>query len=110
MCEIDFIPRAMTTSTAQLLEQYSNQRVLVLTMDGRIFIGVVKGFDQQCNLILTKCSERIFSTNEGVESMEHGMYIVRGDNVASIGEIDDDIDAAVNWEEIRAEPLNTIRY
>ena len=100
----------MSTSTAQLLEQYSNQKVLVLTMDGRVLLGVVKGFDPQCNLILTKCSERIFSVNEGVDLLEHGMYIVRGDNVASIGELDDEIDATVNWAEIQAEPLKTIRY
>jgi U6 snRNA-associated Sm-like protein LSm8 len=100
----------MSTSTAQLLEQFSNQRVIVLTMDGRVLLGIVKGFDPQCNLILTKCTERIFSTNEGVDTMEHGMYIVRGDNVASIGEIDEDIDAAVNWSEIQAEPLRPIRY
>lgn len=100
----------MSTSTAQLLEQYSNQKVLVLTMDGRVLLGVVKGFDPQCNLILTKCSERIFSANEGVDLLEHGMYIVRGDNVASIGELDDEIDATVNWAEIQAEPLKTIRY
>jgi U6 snRNA-associated Sm-like protein LSm8 len=100
----------MSTSTAQLLEQYSNQKVLVLTIDGRVLLGVVKGFDPQCNLILTKCSERIFSVNEGVDLLEHGMYIVRGDNVASIGELDDEIDATVNWAEIQAEPLKTIRY
>ena len=100
----------MATSTAQLLEQYSNQRVIVMTMDGRVLLGVVKGFDPQCNLVLTKCTERIFSSGQGVDTMEHGMYIVRGDNVASIGEIDEDIDAAVNWAEIQAEPLRTIRY
>jgi len=100
----------MATSTAQLLEQYSDQRVIVLTMDGRVLLGVVKGFDPQCNLILTKCTERIFSTREGVDTMEHGMYIVRGDNVASVGEIDEDIDAAVNWAEIQAGPLTSIRY
>ena len=100
----------MATSTAQLLEQYSDQRVMVSTMDGRVLLGIVKGFDPQCNLILTKCSERIFSLSEGVDTMEHGMYIVRGDNVASIGEVDEDVDAAVNWTEIQAEPLKTIRY
>ena len=97
-------------STAQLLEQFSNQRVIVSTMDSRVLVGVVNGFDPQCNLFLTKCKERIFSASRGVEIMEHGMYIVRGDNVATIGEMDDSIESEVKWEEIVAEPLNPIRY
>jgi U6 snRNA-associated Sm-like protein LSm8 len=97
-------------STAQLLEQFSNQRVIVSTMDSRILVGIVHGFDPQCNILLAKCKERIFSASAGVEVMEHGMYIVRGDNISTIGEIDDTVDSEVNWEDVVAEPLKPIRY
>ena len=43
--------------------------------------GLMKGFDQSTNLILSQCHERIFSLQDGVETVELGLYIVRGDNV-----------------------------
>jgi len=97
-------------STGQLLEQFANQRVIISTMDSRVLIGIVHGYDSQCNIVLVKCKERIFSSSRGVDIMEHGMYIVRGDNVATIGEIDENIDGEIHWEEVVAEPLKPIRY
>lgn len=46
------------------------------------------GNDQVQNLILNECSEYIFSEEENVEQVELGLYIVRGDNVAVVGEFD----------------------
>ena len=97
-------------STAQLLESFLNQPVIVSTNDGRVLTGRVSGFDPQCNLVLSKCVERIFSAEEGVEKQDHGLFIVRGDNVATIGEIDETVDADIQWEDVKAEPLKPVKH
>lgn len=43
--------------------------------------GELKGFDQTTNVILTGSTERVYSLEEGVEEVELGLYIVRGDNI-----------------------------
>ncbi|OXB54218.1 hypothetical protein ASZ78_012110 [Callipepla squamata] len=70
--------------------------------------GTLKGFDQTINLILDESHERVFSSSQGVEQVVLGLYIVRGDNVAVIGEIDEETDSALDLGNIRAEPLNSV--
>lgn len=43
--------------------------------------GELKGFDQTTNVILSHSSERVYSMDEGVEEVELGLYVVRGDNI-----------------------------
>lgn len=38
----------------------------------------------------------VFSSSQGVEQVVLGLYIVRGDNVAVIGERDEETDSALN--------------
>ncbi|XP_063252808.1 LSM8 homolog, U6 small nuclear RNA associated isoform X1 [Prinia subflava] len=82
--------------------------VAVITSDGRMIVGTLKGFDQTINLILDESHERVFSSSQGVEQVVLGLYIVRGDNVAVIGEIDEETDSALDLGNIRAEPLNSV--
>ncbi|XP_054624845.1 LSM8 homolog, U6 small nuclear RNA associated isoform X2 [Dunckerocampus dactyliophorus] len=70
--------------------------------------GTLKGFDQTINLILDESHERVFSSSQGVEQVVLGLYIVRGDNVAVIGEIDEETDSTLDLGNIRAEPLNSV--
>ncbi|XP_071961150.1 major facilitator superfamily domain-containing protein 3-like [Antedon mediterranea] len=70
--------------------------------------GTLKGFDQTVNLILDESHERVFSAGEGVEQVLLGLYIIRGDNIAVIGEIDDETDSSMDMSDIRAEPLNPV--
>ncbi|XP_046339492.1 U6 snRNA-associated Sm-like protein LSm8 [Haliotis rubra] len=93
---------------ASALESYVNKTVSVVTADGRIIVGTLKGFDQTINLILDESHERVFSMSQGMEQVVLGLYIVRGDNVAVIGEIDDDTDSAMDFNNIKAEPLNSV--
>uniref|UniRef100_A0A8B9U731 U6 snRNA-associated Sm-like protein LSm8 n=4 Tax=Anatidae TaxID=8830 RepID=A0A8B9U731_9AVES len=95
---------AMTSA----LEGYINRTVAVITSDGRMIVGTLKGFDQTINLILDESHERVFSSSQGVEQVVLGLYIVRGDNVAVIGEIDEETDSALDLGNIRAEPLNSV--
>lgn len=39
-----------------------------------------------------------------------GLHIIRGDNVAMIGQIDESIDSRIDFSAIRAEPLNPVVY
>merc|ERR1712002_346269 len=92
------------------LENYVNRTVSIITGDGRVIVGSLKGFDQTINIMLDESRERVYSATSGMEEVILGLYIVRGDNVAVIGEIDDDIDRNIDHGNIRAEPLNSIPH
>lgn len=55
--------------------------VSVITNDGRHIVGMLRGYDQSTNLILEQCHERVYRTTSGVEVIELGVFIVRGDNM-----------------------------
>lgn len=90
------------------LEPLINRNVSVITADGRVIVGMLKGFDQTVNLILSGSHERVFSSSAGVEQVQLGLYIIRGDNIAVIGEIDEEMEAEMNLAEMKAEPLNPV--
>ncbi|KAG1716828.1 hypothetical protein ID866_350 [Astraeus odoratus] len=92
------------------LQGYVDRRVLLVLQDGRSIVGVLAGFDQKSNVVVSDCKERVYSMDEGVEEIPLGLYLVKGDMIALIGEIDDAIDAAVDLTTIRAEPIPPIRY
>ncbi|XP_013416910.1 U6 snRNA-associated Sm-like protein LSm8 isoform X2 [Lingula anatina] len=75
-----------------------------------MIVGTLKGFDQTINLILDESHERVYSSQQGVEQVVLGLYIIRGDNVAVVGEIDDEADKQVDYVNIRAEPLNPVQH
>jgi len=95
---------------ASALESYVNHIVSVITSDGRIIVGTLKGFDQTINLILDDSYERVYSSGQGVEQVVLGLYIIRGDNVAVIGEVDEDVEKQLDFTTIRAEPLSAITH
>ncbi|GAB4855270.1 hypothetical protein Ancab_023890 [Ancistrocladus abbreviatus] len=72
------------------------------------FQGVLKGFDQATNIILDESHERVYSTKEGVQQLVLGLYIIRGDNITIIGELDEDLDARLDLSKLRAHPLKPV--
>lgn len=90
------------------LESYINHTVSIITADGRNFIGTLKGFDQTINIILDESHERVYSTSSGIEQIVLGLHIIRGDNIAVIGLIDDGIDSRLDFANIRGEPLGPV--
>ncbi|KAN0078254.1 Like-Sm (LSM) domain containing protein [Tylopilus felleus] len=92
------------------LQGYVDRRVLLVLQDGRAIVGVLAGFDQKSNVVLSESKERVYTMDEGVEEIPLGLYLVKGDMIALIGEIDDAIDQAVDLSTIRAEPIPAIRY
>lgn len=69
-------------------------------------------------MILSDCEERIYSTDEGVETVPLGLYIIRGDTVylysflilisVVVGEINQELDNQIEFDRVRAHPLNSI--
>lgn len=41
--------------------------------------GVLAGYDQKSNVVLSDSKERVFSIDEGVEEVPLGLYLVKGD-------------------------------
>ncbi|KAF7319038.1 U6 snRNA-associated Sm-like protein LSm8 [Mycena chlorophos] len=92
------------------LQGYVDRRVLMMLQDGRVIVGVMAGFDQKSNVVLSDSKERIYSMEEGVEEVPLGLYLVKGDMIVLIGELDEAVDQAVDLTTIRAEPIPPIRY
>ncbi|KAG9313529.1 hypothetical protein JVU11DRAFT_5856 [Chiua virens] len=103
------------------LQGYVDRRVLLVLQDGRAIVGVLAGFDQKSNVVLSESKERVYSMDEGVEEIPLGLYLVKGDMIDALsdtipspapssGELDDAIDQAVDLSAIRAEPIPPIRY
>lgn len=81
-------PPPLTQSNTSLpLGLYLTQKVLLLTQDGRILVGELQGFDPVGSIILSHTIERIFTSKStddddeegGVEEVELGLYVLRGD-------------------------------
>ncbi|WVF66884.1 hypothetical protein IAT40_001627 [Kwoniella sp. CBS 6097] len=92
------------------VENYVDHLVQVILYDGRIIVGKLKGFDVRTNLILADCVEREYSSDQGVEMIPLGLYMIKGDNVALVAELDEEKDSTIDYTEIRAEPLGEIHH
>lgn len=71
------------------------------------------GCDQTTNIILSSTIERLFQPLHSTklsESVSHGLYIIRGDNVAVCGLVDEEIEKDTDWGEVRAEPLGNMKH
>ncbi|KAL0682575.1 hypothetical protein Bca4012_049422 [Brassica carinata] len=108
---LDFMNPVLPTlrmATTTGLESLVDQIISVITNDGRNIVGVLKGFDQATNIILDESHERVFSTKEGVQQLVLGLYIIRGDNIGVIGELDEELDASLDFSKLRAHPLKPV--
>ena len=62
------------------------EKVIVVLRDGRTLIGYLRSVDQFANLVLHRTIERIHVGKE-YGDIPRGVFIVRGENVALLGEI-----------------------
>ena len=73
---------------------------MLVLRDGRKLMGILRTWDQFANLVLTETKERYFVETEESNGqsrklfcdMPRGTYLVRGENVLLLGEIDLDRD------------------
>jgi U6 snRNA-associated Sm-like protein LSm8 len=93
---------------AALGEACNDQSISIITADGKVLVGTLKGIDNGTNVILDDSHERVFSTDQGVEKHQLGLCVIRGDNIAVIGQVDRDIDLKLDLSEVRAKPLKQI--
>ncbi|KAF1989074.1 Sm-like ribonucleo protein [Aulographum hederae CBS 113979] len=82
----------MFTTAAQLLDM-TDKKIVVVLRDGRKLIGVLRSWDQFANIVLQDTIERLFSYEKKLYAdIERGVFLVRGENVLLLGEIDLDRD------------------
>jgi U6 snRNA-associated Sm-like protein LSm8 len=89
---------------ANTLEVMIERTVSLLTMDGRHYTGVLKGFDQALNVLLAECSLKLWQADSAVEEQDCNVQLIRGDNVLLIGLLEHAEDLPV-----QAEPLRSVR-
>ena len=120
---------------ASLCEEL-DKKILVVLRDGRHLVGVLRSFDQFSNLVLEQTYERViipgniklqlvlsfkklsfflyFSFNFSFLGkycdVPLGLYIVRGDNIVLVGDIDsvDESKEIANFKRITPEQLNDL--
>ena len=83
----------MSSGLAPLVDKL----VTIITTDGRLLVGYLRGYDQTTNLILSGAQERTISPDEPCSTENLGLYVLRGDNVAVVGETDDEKDKVIDW-------------
>ena len=85
----------------------------MITSDARFFEGKLEGHDKSTNIILSNCIERIIYSkdDEGEENEEIslGVYIMRGNEIVCVGEIDDELYKSINWETLKGHALKTTK-
>lgn len=69
------------------LASYLDKKLLVLLRDGRKLLGILRSFDQFANAVLEGASERII-VGDLYCDIPLGLYVIRGENVVLIGELD----------------------
>lgn len=96
--------------TAALAEACNDQSVSVITADGKVLVGTLKGIDSGTNVILDDSHERVFSNDHGVEKHQLGLCVIRGENVAVIGQVDRDMDLKLDLTRCKAKPLKQVTH
>jgi len=95
-------PQAFTTS-AQLLELV-DKKVNVCLRDDKFIQGVMRSYDNYGNIVVKDSTEKIYSHAQKLfADVPRGLFIIRGENIAMIGEIDLDKDDDIPSGYTRAE-------
>lgn len=95
------------------LQGYVNKKVLVLTSDSRTLVGTLLSCDQMTNLVLSQTIERIIRTPDDAEpssEVAHGLYLIRGDNVAVVGLVDEQLDEDINWTDVKGSIIGGVKH
>lgn len=94
---------------ASYLEGLIDLMVVAITNEGRVFTGILKSFDQSMNMIIKDCFEKVYSMEEGVKFNKIGLYMIRGDNIAIVSEVDENLEKSIDYREVKAEKLNEVK-
>jgi len=94
-----FLPPFLPGS-ASLVEQL-DRRMMVVLRDGRHLIGYLRSFDQFSNMVMEDVCERRILHTKGADGklcsyyadVRLGLYMVRGDSMVLLGEVDEEVDS-----------------
>ncbi|GAA6054935.1 hypothetical protein JCM3770_004059 [Rhodotorula araucariae] len=98
-------------TTSGALIELVDKKVLVHLRDDRKLIGVLRSYDQYANLVLTQTIERLYDpAGKAYAQTDRGVFLVRGENVVLLGEVDLDAEDAplaaltlVPWAQLSAQ-------
>ncbi|KAG1049439.1 hypothetical protein G6F43_008232 [Rhizopus delemar] len=77
---------------------------MVVLRDGRKLIGILRSFDQFANLVLQDTIERIY-VRGCYGDIPRGVFLIRGENVVLLGEIDVDKEDQINLRQVSVEEI-----
>lgn len=80
------VPNSLFTTSGSLVGSV-DKRLVVVLRDNRKLFGILRSFDQFANLVLQDSYERIYAESCYADDPK-GVYIVRGENVVLLGEVD----------------------
>ena len=112
------------------------ERILIVTADSRILVGSLQAADNQTNLVRTQLAsssspcrpsdrkltskqvlkdavERIIrepDDHEASAEIPLGLYLVRGDNVCTVGLVDEKLDDSITWTEVKGSPIGGVKH
>jgi U6 snRNA-associated Sm-like protein LSm8 len=89
------------------------EKVLIITTDGRTLVGTLTAFDNNTNVVLSDTIERVIRPVDDPEpssQVEHGLYLIRGDNVVICGQVDEELDQSINWSKVRGEVIGGTKH
>lgn len=95
------------------LNAYLNKKVCIITTDGRTLVGVLASYDNTTNLVLQGTVERVIRpADEGEPSTEVplGLYLIRGENVCVVGQVDEALDTSINWTEVKGAVIGSTKH
>merc|ERR1712002_108324 len=107
--ESDFDCLTDIEAMSQLLDPLVGNKVEIITNDGRVVVGILKGLDQVVNVVLANTEERVF-TSDGIDKQPLGLYLIRGDNVAIVGAVDENTELGMDFSSIKAQQLPPILH
>eukprot|EP01135_Chromosphaera_perkinsii_P008583 Nk52_evm25s1401 gene=Nk52_evmTU25s1401 len=89
--------------TTSLVDEV-DRKLLVVMRDGRKLIGILRSFDQFANLVLQDTIERIY-VGKCYGDIPRGIFIIRGENVILLGEIDTEMETTATLREVSVEEI-----
>ncbi|XP_068167840.1 U6 snRNA-associated Sm-like protein LSm1 isoform X1 [Antennarius striatus] len=89
--------------TASLIDDIDKKH-LVLLRDGRTLIGYLRSIDQFANLVFHQTVERIH-VGQKFGDIPRGIFIVRGENVVLLGEIDTERPSQAPLQQVSIEEI-----
>lgn len=75
-----------------------------------MFNGILKGYDQTTNLILSNTQERVVTPDEPTEIIDLGLYLLRGESIAVCGLVEEEVYNDIDWSKVRGTRLSSTKH